>query len=51
MARHLLLHDDAEGIALLRQLLADGTLKPPDLQCPLFTRLRQSGQLADLTGP
>lgn len=51
MARHLLLRDDTEGITLLRRLLADGTLKPSDLQTPLFTRLHQSGQLADLTGP
>ena len=50
MARHLLLREDSEGIALLRRLIADGTLTPGDLECPLFTRLHQSGQLADLTG-
>jgi hypothetical protein len=50
MARHLLLREDSEGIALIRRFIEDGTLTPGDLESPLFTRLHESGQLAGLTG-
>lgn len=50
MARHLLLREDSEGITLTRSLIGDGTLGPGDLESPLFTRLHQNGQLADLSG-
>lgn len=49
MARHLLLREDEEGMAMMRQLIADGTLTQADLAVlPLFARLREDGQLDDL---
>jgi hypothetical protein len=51
MARHLLLREDEAGIAMLRQLLAGGTVTHADLmEWPLFARLREEGKLADLLG-
>ena len=51
VARHLLLREDDAGIAILRQLLASGTLTPAELmEWPLFDRLRESGKLSDLIG-
>lgn len=51
MAHHLLLREDEVGIAMLRQLLADGTVTHADLmEWPLFARLREEGKLADLVG-
>ncbi len=51
MARHLLLREDDAGIAMLRQLLAGGTVTQADLmEWPLFARLREEGELADLIG-
>ncbi len=50
MSRHLLREDDA-GIAMLRQLLAGGTLTQADLmEWPLFAWLPEEGELADLIG-
>jgi hypothetical protein len=49
MARHLLLREDETGIAMLRQLLAGGTLTKADLsERPLFARLSADGRLAEL---
>jgi hypothetical protein len=49
MARHLLLREDEEGMAMMRQLIADGTLTQADLAVmPLFARLHEDGQLNDL---
>jgi hypothetical protein len=49
MARHLLLREDADGLTILRRLLAGGALTRADLaEWPLFFRLREDGQLDDV---
>jgi hypothetical protein len=49
MARHLLLREDVEGMAMMRQLTADGILTQADLAVwALFARPREDGQLDDL---
>jgi hypothetical protein len=51
MARQLLLRNDDQGMRLLRDLVADGSVKPIDLATwPLFDRLRDEGRLADING-
>ncbi len=49
MARHLLLRQDSAALAILRQLIADGTIKGGELASwPLFDRVRQAGLLNQL---
>ena len=52
MARHLLLRQDGEALVILRQLIADGTIRATELASwPLFDRVRQAGLLSNLLGP
>jgi hypothetical protein len=49
MARQLLLRNDDQGMRLLRDLVADGSVTPIDLATwPLFDRLRDEGRVADI---
>ncbi|MGH3225350.1 MAG: hypothetical protein ACRDPY_42820 [Streptosporangiaceae bacterium] len=52
LARHLLLHQDHEALAILHQLINDGTVGPAELlSWPLFDRVRQAGLLSGLLDP
>lgn len=49
MAQHVLLRRDDDGLALLRDLAADGTISRSQLQSwPLLKRPRDEGKLSDL---
>lgn len=51
MARHLLLREDGEALAILGQLIADGTIGATELASwPIFDRFRKTGVLGEL-GP
>jgi hypothetical protein len=50
MAQHVLLRRDDDGLALLRDLVADGTISKGQLESwPLLKRLRDEGKLSDLS--
>jgi hypothetical protein len=53
MARYLLLREDDEGLALVRDLMEDHTISHSDLVTwSLFSRLRNNGKLDEfLRGP
>jgi hypothetical protein len=49
LARHLLLRQDNEALAILHQLIGDGIVWPTELSSwPLFDRARQAGLLSGL---
>lgn len=51
LARHILLRQDNEAVALLRELLADGHVEDSDIRdWPIFDRLRSEGRLDKLDG-
>ena len=49
MAQHVLLHRDDDGLTLLRNLIADGTISGSQLESwPLLKRLRDEGKFSNL---
>jgi hypothetical protein len=52
MAQHVLLRRDDDALALLRDLLADGTVSGSQFESwPLLKRLRDEGKFGDLSQP